>query len=181
MDPASILTNGVPTFAVEGTIIVTAGAAERRFLLRLVAEAPATAEPGPDPEPGPAPEPDPEPVVAPPTILAPLADVVLDQGEGLATVSTQAGFAGEDLVFALEDAAAPAAAGVTIHPVSGIVTIPLAVPLAPVPVMVAATNAGGTARQSFTLSVVAAAAIPLPVPPAPRAGDWTLEAGMVEA
>ena len=72
------------------------------------------------------------------------ADLVLEQGGGARTVSAQAGFAGEELVFAL--AAAPA--GVTIESGSGLVRIPTDAPIPRTPVVVRASNAGGAAEQT---------------------------------
>ena len=85
---------------------------------------------------------------AAPVVLGALPAVLLDQGSGEGTLSSQAGFAGEDLVFAL--AAAPA--GVRIESGSGLVRIARAAPVAGT-VTVRAENAAGAAEQSFAVTV----------------------------
>lgn len=122
----------IPTAAAldVATVTVTAinsgGAAESRFAVRVTA-----------------------PAVTAPAALGTIPDLIFDLGTGLQTVSAQAAFAGEGLVFAL--AAAPA--GVTIDAGSGLVSIATDAPLDAALVAVRAENTGGTATQSFGLTV----------------------------
>jgi hypothetical protein len=113
-----------------------------------------TPEPEPEPEPQPEPEPEPQdPAGAPPAAVGAIADVVFAQGSGTRSVSTQAHFAGADLVWSLD--AAPE--GVTIRDGSGLVVIATDTALDRAPVTVRARNAAGFARQSFALTVGVAA------------------------
>jgi hypothetical protein len=92
---------------------------------------------------------------AAPVAVGVLPDLVLEQGAGVRTVSAQAGFAGEDLVFAL----AEAPAGITIESGSGLVRIPTDAPIAAARVTVQASNAGGAAGQSFAVTVRSTASV----------------------
>ncbi len=83
-----------------------------------------------------------------------LPDLVLEQGSGERTVSAQAAFAGEDLVFALVEAPA----GVTIESGSGLVRIATGAPVAAARITVRAKNAAGAAEQGFALTVRAVTA-----------------------
>lgn len=83
-----------------------------------------------------------------PEVIGVLGDALFEQG-ALATVSAQAGFVGEGLLYALE--AAPA--GATIDGVSGLVRIPTSEPIERAEVVVRATNAAGSATQTFLVSV----------------------------
>jgi hypothetical protein len=87
-------------------------------------------------------------VMAAPAATGAPGPVSFLQAEGARTISTQAFFAGEDLVFALE--AAPP--GVTIAAGSGLVTVPTGAPLAG-DVAVRASNPAGAARVAFPLEV----------------------------
>jgi hypothetical protein len=121
----------VPTAApLEATVTVRAenavGTATQAFALRVAAAA-----------------------MAPVAIGSPEA-AVFAQGPGTRTVSAQAFFAGDDLVYVLD--AAPA--GVTIDAGSGLVTVPTAAALEAT-VVVRASNAAGGATQSFAVSVIA--------------------------
>jgi hypothetical protein len=92
--------------------------------------------------------------VTPPVAVGRVADVRLPLDGGTHSVSTQAHFAGEDLVFALD--AAPA--GVTVMPGSGLVEIVASTGILGAIVTVRASNAGGSATQSFALTVAGGAA-----------------------
>lgn len=83
-----------------------------------------------------------------------LPDLVLEQGSGERTVSAQAAFAGEGLVFALVEAPA----GVTIESGSGLVRIATGAPVAAARITVRAKNAAGAAEQGFALTVRAVTA-----------------------
>ena len=85
----------------------------------------------------------------PPVAVGGLADVSCLQGSGVQTVAAQAGFAGEQLSYALE--AAPP--GVTIDPASGLVSIATDAALSGATVIVRAANAAGGATQSFAVTV----------------------------
>ena len=84
-----------------------------------------------------------------PVAVGTLPAVVWPLGAGARTVSTQAGFAGEGLGYALE--AAPA--GATIDAGTGLVTIPTGTALEAATVTVRATNAAGSAVQGFAVTV----------------------------
>ena len=123
------------TLRAAETVVVTAtnagGVAQARFALTIAAPLPA---------------------VAAPEVSGALADQFYALAEGTASISTQAYFSGEDLVYALE--AAPG--DVTLQPGSGLVTVPTGAALEG-RVTVSATNAGGTARLSFGVAVRATA------------------------
>lgn len=87
----------------------------------------------------------------PPRAVGNLADLLLDQGPGTTGVATAPAFSGEALTFALEQA--PRA--VTIDATTGMLTIATAAPLVEQEVRVRASNAAGSAVQSFTLTVQA--------------------------
>lgn len=87
--------------------------------------------------------------VEPPLALGMPDTAVFEQDDPGASISAQAGFAGEDLVYALESAPA----GATIDRVSGLVRIPTAAPIARTGVIVRATNAAGSATQTFPVIV----------------------------
>jgi hypothetical protein len=89
------------------------------------------------------------PALAAPAAAGDLADIELLQGSGPQTVSVQAGFAGADLVYALE--AAPS--GTSIRDGSGLVTIPTAAAFDAAPVTVRAANAAGGLSRSFRVRV----------------------------
>ncbi len=97
---------------------------------------------------------------APVAVLAPVAvgrlpDPVLAQGPGAATVSGQAGFAGTGLVYALIEGPA----GASVHPASGLVTLPTDMRLEAAPVRLRASNAAGAAEQAFVVSVRARSSV----------------------
>lgn len=83
-----------------------------------------------------------------PTAVGTLPAVVWPVGAGSRTLSAAAGFAGEALAYALE--AAPA--GATIEAATGLLTVPTENVTEAVPVRIRASNAAGSAVQSFTLS-----------------------------
>lgn len=89
-----------------------------------------------------------------PAAVGRIADVSFPLDGGTWSVSTQSHFAGSGLTYAL--AAAPA--GVTIHAGSGLIEVRTAAALAAATVTVRASNAGGSATQSFALTVEAAPA-----------------------
>ena len=84
-----------------------------------------------------------------PSTVGTLPAVVWPLGAGARTVSTQAGFAGAGLSYAL----VTAPAGATIDAGTGLVTIPTNAALVAAPVRVRATNASGSAEQGFTVTV----------------------------
>ena len=86
---------------------------------------------------------------APPLPTGTIPEVIYAQDGGAQSVSTQAGFTGEDLVYTLE--AAPG--GVTIQAGSGLVSIPTVAPIARTTIRVRASNGGGSATQSFAVTV----------------------------
>ncbi len=86
-----------------------------------------------------------------PVVVAALADLKFDLGSGVRTVSAQAAFAGEGLLFSLD----AAAQGVTIDAGSGLVSVATDRPLAATTVTVRAENSGGSVRQSFTVEILA--------------------------
>lgn len=119
--------------------------------------------------------------VAPPQVVGEIGAVRYPQDSGIRTVSTQAAFAGEDLSYALDTAPQ----GVTIHAGSGLVSIATAAELAAASVTVRASNAGGSAALSFTVTVRATTSV---FDTAERLGDlgfvfdaaapaWAFEAG----
>lgn len=94
------------------------------------------------------------PAIARPEVAGAIADQTYPLGEGTRTISTQAHFTGEDLVYALE--AAPP--GVTIQPGSGLVSVATGAALDGT-VTVRAENAGGAATLSFRVVVRAMATV----------------------
>ena len=96
-----------------------------------------------------------------PVAAGTIADRVLDQGEGAATLDASATFDGAALRFGA------AGAGASIDPATGILSIPLNLPRAGETVTVTATNSGGSASVSFTVTVVAAPAGTAPAPLSP--------------
>ena len=86
---------------------------------------------------------------AAPVVAGAIADRVLDQGEGAATLDVSAVFTGAALAFAA------AGAGASIDPATGILSIPLDLPCAVETVTVTATNSGGAASVAFTVTVKA--------------------------
>lgn len=88
-----------------------------------------------------------------PVAVGTLPAVAWPLGAGSRTVSAAAGFSGAGLVYSL----ATAPAGATIDAVTGLVTVPTSAALAAAPVTVRATNAAGSATQSFTVTVRAEA------------------------
>lgn len=83
-----------------------------------------------------------------PVAIGTLPAVVWPVGSGSRTLSAAAGFAGEALVYALE--AAPA--GATIEPATGLLTVPTESVVEAAPVRVRASNAAGSAVQTFTVT-----------------------------
>lgn len=146
IDPATgalTLLTDLPSDGAEVVITAsnTAGAAEARFRLtvRIVPEAlPDTGSDTGSARP-----------LAPPVALGPIADAVFALGTGTASLSGQAGFAGEALTYAL----AEAPEGVFVHPGSGLVIIPRDRPLDAARVVLLARNAAGVASQTFTVSL----------------------------
>jgi hypothetical protein len=116
-----------------------------------------------------------------PVAVGTLPMVVWPLGAGVRTVSTQAGFAGEGLGYALE--AAPA--GATIDAGTGLVTIPTGTALEAATVTVRATNAAGSAVQGFAVTVrpmatvfdAAAALAEMSFVAEGAAPAWSLDAG----
>ena len=96
-----------------------------------------------------------EPEVAAPAALGTIADLRFAKGSGLQSLSAQAFFSGDALVYALE--AAPE--GVTIRAGSGLVEIATDALLDAVAVTVRADNAAGSAAQSFAVTVQATSSI----------------------
>ena len=88
-------------------------------------------------------------IAAPAALTAPAAAAFL-QGAGTATVSAQAFFSGDDLVFTLEGAPA----GVSVQAGSGLISVATDAPLS-AQVTIRATNAVGTAVQRLSLAVIA--------------------------
>jgi len=93
---------------------------------------------------------------AAPAATGAIADRVLDQGRGAVTLDASAAFTGAALVF---DAAG---AGAVIDPATGLLTIPDDAPRADETVAVTATNSGGSASVSFTVTVTAAPVLTAP-------------------
>ena len=85
----------------------------------------------------------------PPVAVGTLPAILWPRDGVARTVSAQAGFSGAGLGYAL--LAAPA--GATINPGSGLVTIPTDVGLEAATVTVRASNAAGSAEQSFAVTV----------------------------
>ena len=85
----------------------------------------------------------------PPVAVGTLPAILWPRDGVARTVSAQAGFCGAGLGYAL--LAAPA--GATINPGSGLVTIPTDVGLEAATVTVRASNAAGSAEQSFAVTV----------------------------
>ena len=92
-----------------------------------------------------------------PVAAGALADLVLDQGPGARTLDASGAFAGAALVFGVSGA------GASVDPATGLVSIPLDAPRAAEPVTVTATNSGGSASVSFTVTVVAAPVLTPPI------------------
>ena len=119
--------------------------------------------------------------LAAPAALGALGDAVYEQGSGDQTVSTQASFSGENLVFTLD--AAPA--GVVIDAGSGLVTVPTAALLSQAIVTVRASNAKGSATQSFRVTVRSSVTVfdaaaklgDVTFLSAPAAPTWAYDAG----
>lgn len=110
--------------------------------------------------------------MAPPEPAGTIGDLAVPLGAAVRSVSTQAGFTGEELAYALETAPP----GVTILPGSGLVTVPAALALDGL-VTVRAANAGGEARQSFRVTV-GATTPPIAtetIPAAALDGEWSLD------
>ncbi len=84
-----------------------------------------------------------------PAVTSTLADLRFEQGSGAQSVDTAAGFTGAVLVFSVSGADAG------IDPATGVVTIDTGTRRAAEVVTVTATNSGGSASTSFTVSVVA--------------------------
>lgn len=98
------------------------------------------------------------PVRAPlsvPVTTGRLEDLTLTLAPGARTVSAQAVFAGEKLVYDL----VRAPAGVTIHPGSGLVRIPTDAARPAQTITVRARNAAGDARTEFAVTVRAVASV----------------------
>ena len=99
-----------------------------------------------------------------PALVGELFDEVFDQGVGAETIATAQVFAGEALSFAAEGL------GVTIDPLTGVLTVSTDAALSGETVTVTATNSGGSAAASFLLTVEAEA---LPAfPPMVADGAW---------
>ena len=99
-----------------------------------------------------------------PALVGELFDEVFDQGVGEETIATAQVFAGEALSFAAEGL------GVTIDPLTGVLTVSTDAALSGETVTVTATNSGGSAAASFLLTVEAEA---LPeFPPMVADGAW---------
>ena len=121
------------------------------------------------------------PALPAPVAVGTLPDLAWPLAAGSRTVSTQAGFAGEGLSYALE--AAPA--GATIDAGTGLVTIPTGTALGAARVTVAASNAAGRATQSFAVTVrlvatafdAAAALAEMSFLAVGAAPTWSLDAG----
>ena len=92
-----------------------------------------------------------------PVVAGALGDLVLDQGEGARTLDASAAFTGAALVFGVDGA------GASADPATGLVSIPLGAPRASETVTVTATNSGGSASVSFTVTVIAAPVLTPPV------------------
>jgi hypothetical protein len=104
--------------------------------------------------------------VAAPAAVGTLPDVSYTQGTGTKTVATAGAFSGAGVAYALM--AAPA--GVTINAATGVVSIPTSALLA-ASVTVRASNASGSASQSFDVTVRAAASGGFPQVPSGQLGD----------
>jgi hypothetical protein len=85
--------------------------------------------------------------VAAPVAVGTLPDVVYGQGSGTRTVAAAPAFSGAELGYAVTGPA-----GVSVDPASGVVSIPTAAPISAT-VTVRASNASGSATQSFRLTV----------------------------
>lgn len=86
---------------------------------------------------------------APPTLAEPIGPRTYTLGTGTQTVEAGDAFAGEGLRYDIS------AAGTTVDPVTGRVSIPTDVLATEVEVAVTATNSGGAATATFPVSVVA--------------------------
>ncbi len=146
IDPATgalTLLTDLPSDGAE--VVVTAsntvGTAVARFRLTVRIAPEALPDTGPDIGA--------ERPLAPPVALGQIADAVFALGTGTASLSGQAGFAGEALTYAL----AEAPEGVFVHPGSGLVVIPRDRPLDRARVVLLAQNAAGAAAQTFTVSL----------------------------
>ena len=93
--------------------------------------------------------------VTPPAAVGRIADASFPLDNATHSVSTQSAFSGSDLVYALETAPA----GATIHAGSGLVEFAATAPLSAAPVTVRASNAAGSATQSFTVTIRALATV----------------------
>ena len=93
--------------------------------------------------------------VTAPAAVGRIADASFPLDNATHSVSTQSAFSGSDLVYALETAPA----GATIHAGSGLVEFAATAPLSAAPVTVRASNAAGSATQSFTVTIRALATV----------------------
>ena len=91
-----------------------------------------------------------------PVATGALGDRVLDQGQGAATLDASAAFTGAALTFGVTGG------GATIDPATGILSLSADTPRAGETVTVTATNSGGSASVSFTVTVIAAPVLTAP-------------------
>jgi parallel beta-helix repeat protein len=84
---------------------------------------------------------------APPRVVAPLWDEVLDAWGGTETLPVAQAFAGEDLAFTAMGARA------RIDPATGLLELPTDLPLSGEPVRIVAENSGGAAALEFRVTV----------------------------
>ena len=109
-------------------------------------------------------------ILAAPVVVGAPAAFAFEQGAGTATISSQAFFDGDGLVFSID--AAPE--GVTINPSSGLVSIATDAAFEGA-ITVHATNAAGSATQKIALKIGAEGSVPEITPAAPLDGEWTLD------
>jgi hypothetical protein len=109
----------------------------------------------------------------PPAATGALPDLVLARGAAAAAVPAAGAFAGAALVFAIEGA------GAAIDAATGVATIPTDATRVAAPVTISATNSGGAAQVSFTVTVLAAPAAL--APPAPAIFDLAPGTASIEA
>ena len=95
-------------------------------------------------------------VHAAPVATGALGDRVLDQGQGAVTLDASAAFTGAALTFGVTGG------GATIDPATGILSLAADTPRAGETVTVTATNSGGSASVSFTVTVIAAPVLTAP-------------------
>ena len=106
---------------------------------------------------------------APPLAAGGLTDLLLDVGSGPVTVAAGAEFSGENLVFSVTGA------GAEIDSATGLVTISTDDLQTEEPIIVTASNSGGTAESSFLVTIEAAEVEEPEGPPAPLAdGQWQI-------